>query len=214
MSTNISPTIPTPRWYQRKAVDDLWAWFEAGNEGNPCIEMATGCHARGQMVIMFDGSMCRVEDVVVGDRLMGPDGEPRNVLRLCRGYSDMWKITPKRYGRPFIVNGDHILSLSATNRGDKFPCYRTGGQVTNISVREYIDKPKSWKHIQKLYHSSPIDRFARSDDWTWQTDMFRSLPELPPRFLGMMLGDGHMGMNQLSMTTMDQELSDYTESVA
>jgi DNA repair protein RadD len=42
MATNLTPTIPTPRWYQRKAVDDLWAWFEAGNEGNPCIEISTG----------------------------------------------------------------------------------------------------------------------------------------------------------------------------
>jgi len=30
------------RDYQQKAIDDLYAWFEAGNKGNPCIVMPTG----------------------------------------------------------------------------------------------------------------------------------------------------------------------------
>lgn len=30
------------RWYQRKAIDDLWAWFSSGNAGNPCVELPTG----------------------------------------------------------------------------------------------------------------------------------------------------------------------------
>lgn len=30
------------RDYQRKAIDDLYGWFSAGNQGNPCIVMPTG----------------------------------------------------------------------------------------------------------------------------------------------------------------------------
>src|SRR3974390_2923059 len=40
-------------------------------------EAPTGCHAAGQLILMHDGSIKVVEDVVVGDRLMGPAGGPR-----------------------------------------------------------------------------------------------------------------------------------------
>jgi DNA repair protein RadD len=30
------------REYQQQAVDDLWQWFQDGNEGNPCLVMPTG----------------------------------------------------------------------------------------------------------------------------------------------------------------------------
>ena len=30
------------RDYQQKAIDQLYAWFEAGNEGNPCLVLPTG----------------------------------------------------------------------------------------------------------------------------------------------------------------------------
>jgi DNA repair protein RadD len=48
----LAPTIPTPRWYQRKAVDETWAWFAAGNEGNPCIEISTG-GGKSLVIAMF-----------------------------------------------------------------------------------------------------------------------------------------------------------------
>ncbi|UGC97907.1 intein-containing DNA helicase [Salmonella phage JD02] len=40
------------------------------------------CLKRGTEVIMFDGTTKKVEDVIVGDVLMGPDSTPRNVLSL------------------------------------------------------------------------------------------------------------------------------------
>jgi len=40
----------------------------------------SGCHQKGQLVLMFDGTLKAVEDVQVGDQLMGPDSTPRNVL--------------------------------------------------------------------------------------------------------------------------------------
>jgi len=30
------------RDYQQRAIDQLYAWFEAGNEGNPCLVLPTG----------------------------------------------------------------------------------------------------------------------------------------------------------------------------
>ena len=78
------------------------------------IWTGSGCHAPGTQIMMLDGSCKKVEDVAVGDRLMGDDNTPREVLQLFRGRADMWRIVPTK-GEPFTVNGDHVLSLMMTN---------------------------------------------------------------------------------------------------
>lgn len=84
---------------------------------------SNGCHARGQPILMFDGSIKKVEDIVVGDQLMGPDSTPRTVLELKRGHGKMVTIVPKK-GTSFTVNEDHILTLVKTKYG---PSDRNGG---------------------------------------------------------------------------------------
>jgi Rad3-related DNA helicase len=75
-------------------------------------EAPTGCHAAGQLVTMHDGSLKKVEDVVVGDRLMGPDWRPRTVFGLARGQDHMVDVTPARPGWDrWRVNRGHILTL-------------------------------------------------------------------------------------------------------
>jgi hypothetical protein len=44
-----------------------------------------GCHIAGTKVLMFDGSIKNVEDISIGDILMGPDGTERNVIELHSG---------------------------------------------------------------------------------------------------------------------------------
>jgi P4 family phage/plasmid primase-like protien len=78
------------------------------------IWTGSGCHAPGTKIMMYNGSVKNVEDVLVGDRLMGDDSKPRNVLQLFQGRADMWRVVPTK-GEPFIVNGDHVLSLKMTN---------------------------------------------------------------------------------------------------
>jgi P4 family phage/plasmid primase-like protien len=74
----------------------------------------SGCHAYDADIMMADGSIKKVQDVALGDQLMGDDSTPRNVLKLCRGFGDMYRIVPKK-GESFIVNGDHIMSLKTTS---------------------------------------------------------------------------------------------------
>lgn len=93
------------------------------------IWTGTGCHARGTLVRLFDGSTRAVEDVAVGDRLAGDDCTPRTVLRLFRGHGDMWTVrpTPDDSGAPFIVNGDHVLSLASRS-----------GDIIDVCVVDYL----------------------------------------------------------------------------
>ena len=48
------------------------------------------CLGKGTKVLMYDGSLKKVEDIEVGDLLMGDDSTPRTVLSLARGREKMY----------------------------------------------------------------------------------------------------------------------------
>ncbi|UWF82783.1 MAG: hypothetical protein [Bacteriophage sp.] len=51
-----------------------------GKRANLIMFEEGGCHIAGTKVMMYDGSTKNVEDVKLGELLMGPDGTPRKVL--------------------------------------------------------------------------------------------------------------------------------------
>lgn len=70
----------------------------------------SGCHAAGTQIMMFDGSLKKVEDVMPGDLLMGDDYTSRKVKHLYRGKDKMYRINQKEHNS-YVVNGDHRLAL-------------------------------------------------------------------------------------------------------
>lgn len=72
------------------------------------------CLAKDTLVIMYDGKLKKVQDVQVGDQLMGDDNEPRNVLSLATGEEMMYEIEQEE-GDNYIVNKSHILTLLDEN---------------------------------------------------------------------------------------------------
>jgi len=71
------------------------------------------CHAKGTPIMLSDGSIKNVEDIQVGDFLMGDDSKPRTVLSLARGEDKMYDIIPVK-GEKYTVNREHILCLRAS----------------------------------------------------------------------------------------------------
>lgn len=71
------------------------------------------CFAKGTQVLMYDGTIRKIEDINVGDIVMGDDSTPRNVLETHNGKDEMYKITNRR-GESYTVNSNHILSLIYT----------------------------------------------------------------------------------------------------
>jgi tape measure domain-containing protein len=69
-----------------------------------------GCHAKGSKIMMFDKSLKNIEDIIVGDLLMGEDYTSREVIGLQNGIDEMFKIIPFK-GDSFIVNANHILPV-------------------------------------------------------------------------------------------------------
>lgn len=177
------------RDYQQRGIDEAFRLFESGTPG-VIFRQPTGCHARGQGILMFDGSVRPVERVRVGDLLMGPDSRPRLVVRLCRGRGEMVRIVPTK-GASFVVNVDHVLTLIKTgeSRG------KEGGRVLDVTVREWLAWPKSRKHVWKLFRVG-VDFAAR-----------QSLP-IEPYFLGLLLGDGGMRHGSVGVTTADVQVAD------
>jgi len=152
---------------------------------------ATGCHAVGTKILMYNGSLKNVEDICVGDALMGNDSTKRTVDRLIRGRELMYQITPVK-GDSFIVNGNHILSLKRTT-SDKNS--RGREPIMNLSVNDYIKTNKNFKHLYKLYRTGI--------DFNSYSEKLRT----HPYFVGLWLGDGTMA--NTALTNPDKEVQSW-----
>ena len=90
-----------------------WSIFAIVNGHHSLITAHTGsgkCFEIDTPIMMYDGSIKFVQDIKVGNKLMGDDSTPRNVLGLARGIESMYKITLSD-GDSFGCNESHILCL-------------------------------------------------------------------------------------------------------
>lgn len=71
------------------------------------------CMKKDTPILMYDGSIKKVQDIIEGDLLKGDNSEPRKVLSLARGEDNMYDIIPIK-GEKYTVNEEHILCLKAS----------------------------------------------------------------------------------------------------
>ena len=181
------------RDYQEEAVK------KAIERGRGVIKASTGCHKKGQKILMYNGFFKNIEDIVVGDKMMGPDSKPRQVLGLCRGYGKMYKIIPN-LGESFIVNEDHVLTLVRTNKTKNHT--RLCGKIIDISVKEWIQWTPYQKHLHKLFKTG-IEEFETS-----------SPVSLDPYLIGLFLSDGILGSGTGQVCTTDNEVVNFLSEYA
>ncbi|HYX18360.1 MAG TPA: Hint domain-containing homing endonuclease, partial [Nostoc sp.] len=101
--------------------------------------ISKGCHGKGTLIRMFNGSSKPVENIHVGDSLMGWDGLPRCVLALARGTEELYKIIPAA-GKPFIVNLHHKMRVMRN------------GEKQTLVLRDYLALPDAEKQKLTLVH--------------------------------------------------------------
>jgi hypothetical protein len=107
------------------------------------------CLLKGTDVMMFDGNCKKVEEIKKGDKLMGDDSYPREVLKLSNGYDKMYSISSNN-GERYTVNSQHILSLKygckkkIVDRKDK-KCY----QIRWFDNKSVSLKGKSYSYMDK-----------------------------------------------------------------
>ena len=152
-----------------------------------------GCHAKGTKILMFDGSLRNVEDVIIGDFLMGPDSKPREVLQLVRGQDEMFEITPSK-SPSFIVNGEHILHLKT---GKKLGC----PDKINISVNDYLSCSSYFRNRCTLQKPKIVE-------------FTPSIVALDSYFLGLWLGDGTSGGTGVTVSDEDESTIQYLHCIA
>ena len=144
-------------------------------------------------ILMFDGSTKNVEDIEVGDIVMGPDSKPRRVLSLHSGREEMFDVIPNK-GDTWGCNRNHVLSVRMSS--DNGSQYKKG-QIINLSVDEYLAKGTKFKHHAK--------------QWRTGVEFSEQEVEYDPYLIGVWLGDGDR--NTARITNPEPEIKDYLLSL-
>ena len=147
------------------------------------------CFRKGTPILMYDGRIKKIEDVVVGDILMGDDSTPRNVLSLAHGHEEMFSVQPKK-GMEWGCNESHILSLKWCQKSQKFRG-ASKGDVVNITVLDYLTQSKNSKKHLMLYRVG--------------SEYKEKSHKIPPYIIGIWIGDGSKYGTGIS--TIDPEIS-------
>lgn len=144
------------------------------------------CLGKGTPILMFDGTIKLVENIKVGDLLMGPDSTSREVISLGHGFGKMYKVIPES-GTPYIVNDDHILSL------------KHKGLICNITAKDYFAKGKKFKLKTKGY--------------TVAVDFPEIKVSIDPYLLGTWLGNDLITKKQVNLLEFGEKCIPHTYKV-
>lgn len=182
------------RDYQEKLIHLVRQEFAKGHR-KIIAWLATGggkCYCPDAEVIMFDGSIKKVKDIIVGDKLMGPDSKPRTVLATTKGFGQLYKVNPIK-GDSHIFNEDHIFTLRASFNTKHY----NQGELYDISLKDYVDSTKDTKRQLKWARSEGIN--------------FPEKEVFDPYLVGVYLGDGSRHCQ--SITNGDIEVQTYLEKI-
>lgn len=157
------------------------------------VKSGHGCFAKGTQVRMANGTIKKVEDVCLLDKIMGDDNTERLVLKLARGQEKMYRVTYQS-GDYYDVNESHKLVLVATNNKGK----RKLGDITEVTVKEYMTWGKDKKRCNVGYKA------------IWGTSTDSKLP-IDPYLLGLWLGDGASKTG--AIYNIDNEIAQYLRSL-
>jgi hypothetical protein len=93
---------------------------------NVCVFVASRnsgkCLAKGTEVMMYDGSIKKIEDIKTGEFVMGDDSTKRKVIGTTSGVDEMFEVENTK-GIKYTVNSHHVLSLKQTSK--KNICFLT-----------------------------------------------------------------------------------------
>ena len=193
------------RDWQKKAKQ----FFFEEAKGKCILEISTGggkCFKKGTEIIMYDGSIKKIEDIKIGDKLMGDDSEPRTVTSLSTGKEMMYDVIPVK-GDKYTVNESHILSLKYTGLYNykklkdgttKIYIGKNNKKKIDIPLLEYLKKNKKEKHVLKGYRV-PVEFKEQKLD-------------VDPYYIGLWLGDGTASTTTISNP--DREIINYLKNLA
>lgn len=183
-----------------------------------CGAAGTGkCFAKDTPILMYDGKIKVVQDIRIGDVLMGDDSTPRKVLCLGSGKDQMYTIRHKN-GDSYTVNSEHILcvkfnSNKQINEDKKNQCFKITwlhDKELEIKTETFAYNKNNKKEIflqaydfyQKLnnddiFYEIPVKDYLQLSDnvktnlkgYYTSVKFFDKLYNLEPYLLGVWLGN-------------------------
>ena len=190
-------------------------------------------------IMLNDGKIKMVQDIKVGDLLMGDDSTPRTVTSLARGEDEMYEIIPVK-GDSYTVNQEHILCLKASG----YPRINhindrnnTNYNVQYIENNKFMSKTFSYKRNdiddeekKKEQAENFFNNISHDNIMEMSVIEYLKLPKhrkdclktyrvpvefpeqkvtIDPYMIGYWLGDGTSNKSQI--TTEDKEVVNYFE---
>jgi replicative DNA helicase len=139
-----------------------------------------------------------IQDVLVGDKLLGPDGLVRNVINKHNGFDNLYKVTQIR-GMSYVVNSKHILSLMPRHSHKNIEAI--ADVPFNVPVNEFI-KYIDW-HKKDLKGWVPDAMFFDNNEKVFD-----------PWCIGNWLADGTQAKSSVTVHCNDTEIIDYWGKIA
>ena len=178
------------------------------------------CLLKGTKLLMADGSIKEVQDLIIGDKLMGPDSKPRNVEIVSKGFGKMYRIKStinplskdKNPEIDFTCNGDHILVLKNVWKTERKVVkeFRADGQKNGE-----LTKNKNINFLKQDEIEISVNDFLKLSNYQKQhyklfrvgVDYERCEHLISPRMMGIWLGNGHSSCSYV--TSVDDEIIKY-----
>lgn len=151
------------------------------------------CLGKNTPILMYDGRIKNVQDIKIGDLLMGDDSKPRKVLNINNDIGELFEITPVK-GNKWICNDIHIMTLY------------------NELTKKLVDIPLNELNTIKRYPNGNL-RYYRLQRSSVEFKE-KTLP-IDPYLLGLWLGDGDKKNNtpKLTINENDKKVLEYLNNI-
>lgn len=145
------------------------------------------CLGKGTRVKMFDGTFKNVEDVIVGDVLMGDDEQPRHVSKLYQGEQQMYRVS--YLGGSFRCNEHHVLTVYDALKM----------RVSDVFVLDYLREPYRYHGVKRI-------------DGEYKTFIMKVEPDNIDTYYGFSIDGNHRFIIENNVVTHNTEVRQFTEA--
>uniref|UniRef100_A0A6C0K561 DOD-type homing endonuclease domain-containing protein n=1 Tax=viral metagenome TaxID=1070528 RepID=A0A6C0K561_9ZZZZ len=176
------------------------------------------CHAIDTPILMADGHIKLVQNIQVGDTIMGDDSNPRNVLSLGSGKDMMYDIIPVK-GEKYTVNSEHIMCLKYSsnprirsiqcNNITSYKVQRFDNKTYKLKYKTFHTRMEAETYMQSLknelveisvknYIALPNDIKSQLKGYRRGVEFAYQQPDFDPYIIGLWLGDGSNSGSKIS----------------
>lgn len=142
------------------------------------------CFGINTPVRMADFSVKMIQDIKVGDSVLGVDGKAKIVTNVNRGKKELVKVIQTK-GIDYITTKDHLLYTEQRTKYKKWTSPSDG--IHLCTYKDIMSKPSYYRQTTYGKNNSLLE-FKEQDTFI-----------IPPYLLGIYLGDGNRGSGTITV---------------